>query len=113
MKTVINRDELQRRLESNTPTTLLEALPEKYYRGGHLPGALQLNYENVSQDAERLAPDKNATVVVYCASDTCRNSDIAATRLETLGYSDVRVYAAGKKDWVEAGLPLVREEGES
>ena len=54
MKTVINRAELQQRLESGVPTTLLEALPEKYYVDGHLPGALQLNHENVLQDAPRL-----------------------------------------------------------
>jgi len=108
MKTVINRAELQQRLEAGVPTIVLEALPEKYYVDGHLPGALQLNHENVLQDAQRLAPDKNATIVVYCASDTCKNSDITATRLEAMGYEDVRVYVAGKKDWLEAGLPVVR-----
>jgi rhodanese-related sulfurtransferase len=57
-----------------------------------------------------LVPDKNATVVVYCASATCRNSDIAASQFTALGFADVRVYVEGKKDWMEAGLPVVREE---
>jgi rhodanese-related sulfurtransferase len=44
--------------------------------------------------------------VVYCANAQCRNSDIAAQRLHQLGYGRVRVYADGKKDWVEAGLAV-------
>jgi rhodanese-related sulfurtransferase len=108
MKTRITRDELRRRLDDSTPTVLLEALPEKYYLEGHIPGAVQLNYENVRSEAPRLVPNKNATIVIYCASATCRNSHIAANQFDALGYSDVRVYAEGKKDWLEAGLPLGR-----
>lgn len=108
MKTRITRDELRARLDVGTPTTLFEALPEKYYRDGHLPGALPIDHENVRSTAAALVPDKNATVVVYCASATCRNSDLAANQFHALGYRDVRVYVEGKKDWTEAGLPIVR-----
>jgi len=107
MKTRITRDELRSRLDTGTPTILLEALPPKYYLDGHLPGALQVDHENVRTSAAALAPDKSATVVVYCASATCRNSDIAANQFDALGYADVRVYVEGKKDWMAAGLPVV------
>jgi rhodanese-related sulfurtransferase len=110
MKTRITRDELRARLDGGVPTMLFEALPEKYYCDGHLPGALQVDYENVRNAAAALVPDKNATVVVYCASATCRNSDIAANQFDALGYTDVRVYVEGKKDWMEAGLPVMRQE---
>ena len=110
MKTRITSDELRARLDAGTPTILFEALPGKYYRDGHLPGALPIDHENVRNTAEALVADKNATVVVYCASATCRNSDIAASQFDALGYTDVRVYAEGKKDWMEAGLPVVRQE---
>ena len=113
MKTRITRDELRARLDAGTPTILLEALPEKYYRDGHLPGALPIDYESVRNKASALVPDKNATVVVYCASATCRNSDIAANQFDALGYTDVRVYVEGKKDWMEAGLPVARQERSS
>jgi len=110
MKTRITRDELRTRLDAGTPTILFEALPEKYYRDGHLPGALPIDHENVRNTAAALVPNKNATVVVYCASATCRNSDTAANQFAALGYTDVRVYVEGKKDWIEAGLPVVRQE---
>lgn len=86
MKTRITRDELRARLDAGTPTILFEALPEKYYRDGHLPGALPINHENVRNTAVALVPDKNATVVVYCASATSttllRQIHLAQERLE-------------------------------
>ena len=32
--------------------------------------------------------------------------EIAANQLVAMGYTNVRKYAEGKQDWVEAGLPL-------
>jgi rhodanese-related sulfurtransferase len=60
--------------------------------------------------APGLLPDKAAEIVVYCASATCQNSHIAAKVLAQLGYANVAVYAGGKQDWQEAGLPLERGE---
>ena len=53
-----------------------------------------------------MLPEREAEIVVYCASNTCQNSHIAARRLEQLGYTRVAVFAGGKKEWVEAGLSL-------
>ena len=103
---VITRQELQARLATAQPPTVLEALPEKYYRQGHLPGALHLPHDQVDLLAPGMLFDKSAQIVVYCASAQCRNSHIAAHRLSMLGYTNVSVYAGGKKDWEEAGLPL-------
>jgi rhodanese-related sulfurtransferase len=60
----------------------------------------------VEELAARMLPAKEAPVVVYCASATCQNSHIAAERLSLLGYKDVQVYVEGKKDWIDAGLPV-------
>ena len=105
----IDRTELQRRLSELNPPTLVEALPEKYYRDWHLPAALHLPHTEVRQRAADVLPDKGAEIVVYCASATCQNSHIAARVLGQLGYANVRVYAGGKQDWSEAGLPVERE----
>jgi rhodanese-related sulfurtransferase len=45
----------------------LEVLPEKSYRRSHLPGAINLPPGQTDQ-AAGLIPDKEAEVVVYCAS---------------------------------------------
>jgi len=104
--TQITLEELKSRLGSTVPPVLLEALPERYYAQKHLPGARLFPHDHVEELAPRLAPDKNAAIVVYCASRTCQNSHLAAQRLRHLGYSDVAVYAGGKQEWEESGLPL-------
>jgi hypothetical protein len=38
--------------------------------------------------------------------DRSPNSDIAANKLVALGYTNVREYAEGNADWIEAGLPV-------
>ncbi len=56
-----------------------------------------------------MAIPNGAPIVVYCASDTCQNSHLAAEALSGAGYTNVRVYGEGKAGWQHAGLPLVRE----
>src|SRR5256885_17170355 len=102
----ITREELSPLLASARPPLLLEALPAKYFEDSHLPGARNMPHDAVAEVAPRLAPDKSAPIVVYCANAACQNSHIAAVRLTQLGYSDVRVYAAGKQDWIGVGLPV-------
>ena len=102
----ISRQDLQARIDGKEALVLIEALPESYYLKGHLPGALNLPHDRVRELAPALIPDMAAEVVTYCASATCQNSHIAADTLRAMGYTNVRVYAEGKQDWVEAGLPL-------
>jgi len=102
----IDRSELQAQIASNTSPVLLEALDEAYYRKAHLPGAIALPLGQLDSVAKARLLDKSAPLVVYCASSTCKNSDIAARALVALGYQDVRVYAGGKADWIEGGLPV-------
>lgn len=100
---------LQSQLKSGSPPAVVEALPEKYFRDWHLPGALHMPHDQVIELAPRLLPDQNRPVVVYCASATCQNSQIAARLLDRLGYRDVSVFVGGKQAWSEAGLPVERE----
>ncbi len=104
----IDRATLQQRLASANPPLLAEALPEQYFRDWHLPGARHLPHDRVRALAPAVFPDRAAEIVVYCASRTCQNSHIAARLLEQMGYANVAVYAGGKQDWQEAGLPVER-----
>lgn len=106
MLKLIDRVPLQARLAARPQPILVEALPRKYFDAGHLPGARHMPHDRTRELAPTVLPDRHAEIVVYCASDTCQNSHIAARVLEQIGYSNVAVYAGGKKDWSEAGLPL-------
>jgi len=105
MSHTITRDELRQKLDSKEPVVVIEALPAKYFEDAHLPAALNGPLDALEEIAARAIPDKNAEIVTYCASVTCKNSDIAAERLQALGYRNVRVYREGKADWIAAGLP--------
>ena len=104
----VTREELDA-LVARGEVTLVHALPEAYFRKEHIPGALQLDHERVDEQAPARLPDKGAAIVTYCANLACPNSEIAANRLVALGYTNVRDYAAGIADWIDAGLPVAGE----
>ncbi len=108
MNKILNRNELLTRQQANPNLVLLEALPEKYFSDWHLPGARNFPHDQVRTLAPSVIPDKSAEVIVYCASSTCQNSHIAANVLQQIGYSNVAVYAGGKQDWSDAGLPVAK-----
>jgi rhodanese-related sulfurtransferase len=107
MRDTIDIEELDRRLQSDRPPILLEALPLAHYRQGHLPGALHLPHLEVRDRARSLIPRIDCPVVIYCASPSCANSRQAADALVALGYTDVAVFEAGKEGWQSAGRSLV------
>ncbi len=104
MTSTITRDELEAGINAAT-ITAVDALPEPYYTEQHLPGALNLVADDVDTLAAQLLPDENAAIVTYCSNTSCQNSSQVAAKLERLGYTNVRKYADGIQDWVEAGLP--------
>ncbi len=105
MVPTITLDELKAKIDANEDLTLVEALGPLYFEDAHLPGAINIPHEEVAALAPSLLPDKDAPIVVYCASGPCKNSGIATARLLALGYTNVHDYHEGKAEWIEAGLP--------
>ena len=102
----IYREDIHAHLRAGSAVTLVEALPEKYYRDGHLPGAIQIGHDEVREKAAHRLPDKDAFIIVYCSNTPCQNSRIAAQTLAAMGYTNVAEYEEGKQDWLDAGLPV-------
>ncbi len=102
----ITRNEIKALLDTGAAVTLVEALPEKYWKHSHLPGAINIPHDRTRELAPALLPNKDALIVVYCANEPCKNSTIASEELVALGYRNVREYVGGKQDWVDAGLPV-------
>lgn len=106
MVQTISRQQIEQALQAGEALVLVEALPERYFQQAHLPGAVQINHDEVDAKAAYLLPDKQAKIVVYCSNMACANSAKAVVRLGQLGYSNVFKYAEGKQDWIEAGLAV-------
>jgi rhodanese-related sulfurtransferase len=104
MVSVINTNELVKKIENRENLLLVEALPEQYYNDGHLPGAVNLNYNEPNSRITTVLTDKDKELIVYCASLTCPNSGLLAKRLVELGYPKVSVYEEGKAEWQNRGF---------
>jgi rhodanese-related sulfurtransferase len=95
-------------LESQTPLTLLDARGNQWHDGFTIPGAVLAWYEDSLEEFERIIPDKQSLVVVYCFSFTCPLSPRLAQKLIDLGYTNVLEYPAGLKEWRDiAHYPVV------
>jgi rhodanese-related sulfurtransferase len=105
----ITRQDLLERMRRAAPLVLVEALGAAYYADAHLPSAVNVPPHLVDQLAPRLLPDRDVPVVVYGSGRSgLASAEATAVRLDELGYREVAVYADGKEDWVEHGLPVER-----
>jgi len=70
MIATISRGELKEKIDRRDQFLMIETLPETAYHHAHLPGAINLPPDKVTALAPTLLPDKNAELIVYCASPT-------------------------------------------
>jgi rhodanese-related sulfurtransferase/CBS domain-containing protein len=102
MVTRIETEEVRRRCRDGAQ--LVEVLPQDEYDLEHLPGAVSVPL--VELDDQRAATlDPTKPVIVYCFDYQCDLSARAARRFESLGFSEVLDYTAGKAAWLAEGLP--------
>jgi rhodanese-related sulfurtransferase len=102
----VSREELRRKLERGG-VLLLDAQAPGWYEREHLPGAQKIPEVDLAARMREIAPGPDSEIVVYCWSEACMGSEIAAQTLRGLGYRSVRRYVGGKKDWMDAGLAVV------
>jgi rhodanese-related sulfurtransferase len=110
MITDISRDELKQKLDHPKKFVLLDVDFPQSYRLSHLPGALNLPLQLIHAQALEIMPNKDQETIVYSSGGEGDASEEAANSLSEMGYSRVRRYVGGKRDWSEAGLPLASDE---
>ena len=102
MKT-INREDLKKKIDSSEKFILVDVLSVQHFSEEHLPGAINIPLGEIEAKAAEILPDKDAEIIVYCASFECTASPAAAKKLEEMGYTNAVDYEGGIKDWKEAG----------
>lgn len=83
---------------------LLDVRTPEEFASGHLQGALNLPYDQITADVVTQIPDKTATIQVYCRSG--RRSAIAVETLKTLGYTDLQDLGGFSDAQVVLNLPI-------
>ncbi len=92
-------------LSSGNPDfVLLEVRGPSAYARGHVPGALNLPYRDMTEASLSVYP-KDTLFVVYCAGPHCNGADRGALRLSELGRK-VKLMLGGLTGWEDEGFPL-------
>lgn len=102
---VIDTQGLQNLQTQKASFILLDARSEPYFDGTVIVGAQWLPMDAPDEKITRMLPDKNKTIVVYCAGKGCPASEILSQRLAKAGYMHVFEYPDGIRVWAEKGLP--------
>lgn len=66
----ITREELKQKIDRKEDFLLVETLPKIAYEHAHLPRAINLPPDQLKVLAPKLLPNKDAEIIVYCASPT-------------------------------------------
>ncbi len=94
-------EEVYERLDRGASFEILDVREEEEAGNGIVPGATHLSRAHFESRVEDLLSDKDAEVVVYCASGV--RSAFAAKTLGELGYSHVASMKGGFTRWKDLG----------
>jgi len=89
----ITAADVKARLSANAEFALLDVREDGQFGEGHLLHAVPLPYSVLEREVRRLVP--RADVPVYLVDDADGTAEKAASRLEAMGYTDVRVLDGG------------------
>ena len=75
---------------------IIDARPKRAkYDKGHIPMAVSIPDSQFDKMTDMLPADKNALLIFYCGGFKCKLSHKSAAKAEKLGYTNVKVFAAG------------------
>ena len=97
-------DEVKKRLERGESLTIIDVREESEWDQGHVPGAIHLGKGIIERDIERMFPDSDAELILYCGGGF--RSALAADNLTRMGYRNAISMDGGMRGWREAGLDV-------
>ena len=104
LKKVINADEFEKAIESDTVIVLDVRKPEEYAEG-YIGNAVNINWQNTDEFETKAAElDKSKPVYVYCLAGV--RSEKAADWLRKNGFNNVIGLDGGIEAWKKAGKPI-------
>ncbi len=102
----ISQQELLESLESNPAPLILDVRTPREFQGGHVPGAVNLEYRQIPSRLADLAPALEREIVVYC--EVGPRAQAAQSMLLQAGFTNVRHLQGDMSAWRRGGLPTAR-----
>jgi rhodanese-related sulfurtransferase len=91
----------------------IDARHEFDYKLGHIRGAVSIPLR--MYDAKRALLDtipKSRTLVAYCDGAECNSSIELSVKLLKDGFTDVKIFFGGWREWSESQLPIEKKTNE-
>lgn len=83
---------------------LVDVREDSEWDQGRAAGAVHLGKGVIERDVERMFPDLDADIVLYCGGGY--RSALAADALQKMGYRRVQSMSGGWRRWRELALPV-------
>lgn len=97
----ITPQKLKNMLDQNEAFTLIDVREDNEWPANHIPTAIHLSRGVLERDIEKLIPDPETTIVLYCSGGF--RCAMSAESLQKMGYSKVFSLDTGLQGWKEAG----------
>lgn len=103
--TDISQADLMQRIKTNQAGLILDVRSPEEYAGGHVPGAINIPYDQLGSRLAEISSHKSKEVVVYCKSG--KRAGIAANTLQAAGFGKLRHLDGDMDGWSSKGdLPI-------
>ena len=99
----IDPDELAARVSSGTAPAILDVRSRDEFAAGHIPGALNVPVDELSDELDSLTVSRDAELVVHC--EVGGRAAAAIAMLEAAGFTGVAELAGHMQHWRAAELP--------
>lgn len=100
----ISIEQARERLAKNPKAVLLDVREDSEWNAGHALEARHLGKGILERDLEKMIPDTNAEIILYCGGGF--RSALSADAAQQMGYKNVFSLDGGYKAMVKAGWPM-------
>ena len=100
----ITPEEARERLSKNPQAVLMDVREDQEWQKGHAAQAVHLGKGVLERDLERMFPDPNREIIMYCGGGY--RSVLTAAVAQKMGYRDVLSVIGGYKALVNAQWPM-------
>jgi rhodanese-related sulfurtransferase len=94
------------KLRAEKNTVVLDVRTEKEFKAGHIPGAVNLDFQSPDFQKKAAELDKSKTYLVHCAGGV--RSAKACTAMDKIAFTNLVNLEPGFRAWEKAGKPVAK-----